>query len=110
MENKDLQKKAWDLLKSKGLKPNEIMMIRNGFADTFKNEYPYINIVYKKGKINYYHSTIEDISNLAFNSKKEVILVNAIYENIDKDNFNINEFIQNIKFSFRIIGSKSKWS
>ena len=48
------------------------------------------------------------ISNLAFETEKEVIMANAIYENMNEIT-TINEFIQLIKFTFRIIGVNTKW-
>lgn len=100
--------KAWNLLEEKGLTLNERMMVRSYFADTFKNDYPNISIEWYKGEIKHYHSTIEMISNLAFETEKEVIMANAIYENMNEIT-SINEFIQLLKFTFRIIGVASKW-
>jgi len=105
---KETHDKAWDLLEEKGLTLNERMMVRSHFADTFKNDYPNISIKWDKGEIEYYHSTIEMISNLAFETEKEVIMANAIYENMNEIT-SINEFIQLLKFTFRIIGVASKW-
>jgi len=106
--NQETHDKAWNLLEEKGLNLNERMMVRSHFADTFKNDYPHISIKWDKGEIKYYHSTIEMISNLAFETEKEVIMANAIYENMNEIT-NINEFIQILKFTFRIIGVASKW-
>jgi hypothetical protein len=100
---------AWKLLEEKGLTLNERMMVRNHFADTFKNDHPNIGIKWDKGEVKYFHSTITMIKNLEFETQKEVILANAIYENMNED-VNINEFIQLLKFTFRVIGVKNNWS
>lgn len=106
--NQELHDKAWKLLEDKGLTLGERMMIRSNFAEMYKNEYPFISIKYRKGEIEYYHSSIDDINNLMFKTENEVILANAIYENV-KDKFNVNEFIQMIKFTFKILGVQSGW-
>jgi hypothetical protein len=72
------------------------------------DEYPFISAKYEKGEVKYYFSDIEEIKNLMFETEKEVILVNAIFENV-KDKFNINEFIQMLKFTFRILNVSSSW-
>lgn len=106
--NKELHDKAWNLLEEKGLTLGEKIMIRSHFSSAYKEEYPFISIKYEKGNIKYYFSTIEEISNLAFETEKEVILANAIYENM-KEDFNNNDFVQTIKYVFRLINIKSKW-
>ena len=106
---KDLHDKAWEYLESKGFTIGEKMMIRSHFASMHKDEYPFVRCEYKKGKVELYKSGIEKIDMLRFDSEKEVIIANAIYENV-KDNFNLNDFIQYLKFTFRIIGVNSKWS
>lgn len=107
--DKELQDKAWDLLKEKGLSIGESIMVKSHFASIFKDEYPHIRADYMKGDVKYYRSEIKEISNLAFESEKEVILANAIYENV-KDSFNPNEFVQMLKFTFRILGVENNWS
>ena len=106
--NNELHNKAWKLLEDKGLLINERIFVRSAFADTHKEDYPFILAKHKKGEVEYYYSSIEQISNLAFTNEKEVILANAIYENV-KDSFNINEFIQMLKFTFRILNTQSEW-
>ena len=105
---KDTHDKAWNLLEEKGLNLNERMMVRRQFADTFKNDYPHIARKWDKGEVKHYYSTIEMINNLAFETENEVIMANAIYENMNEIT-SINEFIQLLKFTFRIIGVSSKW-
>lgn len=105
---KELHDTAWNLLKEKGLSLGQMMTVRANFASQFKDEYPFIYTHYVKGEIRSYHSEIKDIQSYSFNSEKEVILANAIYETI-KDKFDPNEFIQMLKFTFRILGVKSAW-
>ena len=106
--NTELHDKAWKLLEEKGLKLGERMMVRSHFASAYKNDYPFITVKHKKGEVEYYHSEIKEISNLMFKSEKEVIMANAIYENT-KEKFNQNDFIQHLKFTFRILGIGSDW-
>jgi hypothetical protein len=106
--NKELHDKAWNLLEERGIKLNERMMIRSHFSSAYKDEYPFISAKHEKGEVKYYYSDIEEIKNLMFETEKEVILANAIFENV-KDKFNINEFIQMLKFSFRILNVSSSW-
>ena len=105
---KELHDKAWKLLEEKGFKLGEMVMVRSHFANTFKNEYPFIAIKHSKGGIDHYYSEIDNIKNLRFGSESEVILANAIYENMKQD-FNINDFIQTLKYTFRLIGVNSMW-
>ena len=106
--NQELHDKAWNLLEEKGLNLVEKMMVRSHFASAYKDEYPFISFKCKNGEVKYYFSEIDEIKNLMFETKKEVILANAIYENV-KDKFNINEFIQMLKFAFRILNVSSSW-
>jgi len=103
----EMQKKAIELLENKGLSVGEGLMVRQAFINQYKDSYPFINIEHRKDQT-YYYSTIDEISNLRFNSENEVILANAIYENI-KDRFNPNEFIQMLKFTIRILGVDTVW-
>ncbi len=107
--DKELHDKAWNLLDEKGLTTGEKMMVRRSFASTYQNEYPYIVVKNNKRGEKYYVSGIEEIKILMFSTKNEVILANAIYENV-KGKFEINEFIQILKFTFRIMNVSSKWS
>jgi hypothetical protein len=108
MKNQELHDKAFNLLEEKGLKLGERMMVRSHFASVYKDEYPFISVKHEKGEVKYYFSDIEEIKNLMFKSEKEVIMANAIFENV-KDNFNVNEFIQMLKFTFRILNVSSSW-
>ena len=107
--NQELHDKAWNLLEEKGLKLGEKMMIRSHFSSAYKDKYPFISAKYEKGEVEYYFSDIKEIKNLMFETEKEVILANAIYENV-KDKFNVNEFIQMLKFTFRILNVSSSWA
>ena len=108
-ELQDKQKKAWDLMIDKGLKMGEAMFIRSAYASNYKDEYPFIDIQYKKGEVEYYHSSIRTIGHYNFLSENEVILANAIYENT-KEDFNHNTFVQELKFVFRVLGINSVWT
>jgi len=107
---RELQDKAWNLLEEKGLKLGERMMVRSHFADIFKEEYPFIGIKWNKGDIDYYYSEYDQITNLNFETKEEVILANALYLITKGDNFNINDFIQQIKYTLRILNHDSRWT
>jgi hypothetical protein len=107
--DKELHDKAWNFLDKKGLTVGEKMMVRSSFANTYKNEYPFITVKNDKEGAKYYVSEIEELKTLTFDTENEVILANAIYENV-KDKFEINEFIQILKFTFRIMNVSSKWS
>jgi len=109
MKNQELHDKAWKLLDEKKLNLSQKMMVMANFSDIFKDDYPFISIKYKKGEIEYFKSSIDDIDSYLFESKEEVIMANAIYENT-KENFNPNDFIQQLKYTFRILGVKSEWS
>jgi hypothetical protein len=109
MAKKEVYKEVFDFMKEKNIQMNDRMFIRNSFQEVYENEYPFIEIKYNKGEIEYYKSKIKEISNLGFKTENEVILANAIYENI-KEHFNPNEFIQILKFTFRIMNIKSEWS
>jgi hypothetical protein len=110
-KNKDLHDKAWNLLEEKGLKLGERMMVRSAFVEWsgYKDEYPFIERKYKNGDVEFYHSSHEMIKPYMFKTEKEVILANAIYENI-KEITNVNDFIQMFKYTCRIIGLKTEWS
>jgi len=101
-------KNAYILLTEKGLTFNEKINVGNAFKSIYKDEYPFISSKYEKGKIIYYYSTIDAISSLMFENENEVILANAIYENT-KDDFNMNDFMQQIRYIFRILNLKSNW-
>ena len=107
---KELQNKAWNLLEEKGLKLGERMMVRSHFADIFKEEYPFIEIKWNKGKIEHYLSEYSEIKNLIFETKEEVILANALYLMTKDNDFNINDFIQQIKYTCRILNYDSRWA
>ena len=108
-EIKNLQETAWELLEKKGLTTGERMNVRTSFASTYKEEYPFIKVVYNKGEVEYYHSEHVEISRYMFKKESEVILANAIYENI-KDRFNPNEFTQLLKFNFRLLNISNEWT
>ena len=107
---KELHEKAWNLLEEKGLKLGERMMVRSHFVDVFKEEYPFIEIKWNKGEIEYYRSEYSKIKNLNFETKEEVILANALYLMTKDNDFNINDFIQQIKYTCRILNYDSRWA
>jgi len=106
----DLHDKAWNLLEEKGLSLNERMVVRSSFVEWsgYKEEYPFIERTHKKGDIEYYHSSHELIRAFMFSTEKEVILANAIYENMNEI-CGANEFIQIFKYTCRVIGLNCKW-
>lgn len=114
---KEAQEKAWQLMKDKGFSLGEQITVRSAFASSYKDEYPFIqvdHITNKKMKDILdseftYRSEHKQISSLLFSSETEVIVANAIYE-ATKENFNPNDFTQQLKYTFRVIGLKSKWA
>ena len=109
-EEKDYSfQEAWKLLQDKGLSFGEMNKVKFAFADMFREEYPFVKCSYKTGKIEFYHSEIEEIKSFAFLEEKEVILANALYENM-KDNFDQNNFRNVLKFTFRIMGISNEWT
>ena len=106
--DKELHDKAWNLLDENGLTTGEKMMVRSSFASTFRNEYPFISVKKNHLGSKYYMSDIEELKTLTFATENEVILANAIYENI-KDRFEINEFMNILEFTFRIMKIPSRW-
>tara|TARA_R110002033_G_C3824173_1_gene233355 strand:- start:545 stop:883 length:339 start_codon:yes stop_codon:yes gene_type:complete len=109
--DKDLHDKAWNLLDEKGLKLNEKMMVRSAFVEWsgYKDENPFIEIVHKKGDIEYYHSSHEMIKHMMFKTENEVVLANAIYLNMDEI-IGVNEFRELFKFTARVIGLNTEWT
>ncbi len=107
--NIEFVQKAWNLLGEKGLDVKDKIIINELYKEATKDEWPFISTEYEKGKVKYYFSKFNQIRHLRFESINEVILVNAIYQNI-KDKFEPNEFIQMIKFTFKILGIESAWS
>jgi len=103
--------KAWNLLDEKGLTLGEKMMVRSAFVEWsgYKDENPFIERTYKKGEIEYYHSTHDLIKHFMFKTKEEVVLANAIYLNMNEMCGN-NEFRDMFKYTCRIIGLSSDWS
>lgn len=108
--NQDIHDKAWNLLEEKGLKLGERMMVRSAFVEWsgYKEEYPFIERVFKKGETEYYNSSYPEIKNFMFETEAEVILANAIYLNIVKHNN--NDFVQVFKYTCRLINIDSKWT
>jgi hypothetical protein len=111
MKNKEQHDKAWDFLDEKGLSMGEKIAVRSHFASMFAEEYPFINQKKFRGGSGKksYHSTYHDINYFHFDTEKEVILANAIYENI-RHRYNSNEFGQLLKFTFRLLGIENDWS
>ena len=100
---------AWELLQSTDLKLGQRMFIRSTFSDAYKNNYPFIGREYKKGNSEVFHSEIQEFKHLGFSNENEVILANAIFENI-KESFNINDFRYQLKFTFQMLKIDSIWS
>ena len=109
----DKRQETWQLLASKGFSFSERMKIENNLIDAsgFKESNPFIERVFKKGKVSHYKSKHEMINHFIFETENEVVLANAIYLNMEQDaNVIINDFIDLFKFTCRIIGLKSKWA
>jgi len=102
--------KAWELMEEKGFSLGEKSNIRKVFQNEYKNEHPFIENKFNNSwnKMTYF-SKHKQISSNVFLSEKEVIIANAIFENV-KDNFNADEFRNHLKYIFRILGIKSEWA
>lgn len=106
LNKEELHEEAYAILENAGLKTGAKLRVRQCFIAQNVDEYPFTSYDYKN---KYYHSEIEDLNSLGFETEKEVILVNAMYENV-KENFNMNDFIPMIKFTFRLLNIDSNWS
>lgn len=111
MKTKEIHDKAWDLLEEKGLKLGEKMMVRSAFVEWsgYKEENPFIEITFKKGEIEYYHSTHDLINHFMFKTENEAVLANAIYLNMN-ESCGINEFREMFKYTCRLIGLNTEWN
>lgn len=106
---KDKYVETMKFLQEKGLSLSERMTVNSVFYNMLRDEYPFIQIKHKSEDIESYCSTHEAIKSFIFNSEKEVVLANALYLNLG-DNFEINEFRNILKFTFRLICSESEWA
>ena len=98
-------------MKEKGMDLKDARKVYFTILNYNKEKYPFIETDHypdKESKM-YWKSSIERINSFLFETEREVILANAIYENT-KDNFNINEFVQQVKFIFRILNIESEWT
>ena len=98
-------------MREKGMSFQDTRKVYFTILNYNKEKYPFVeqdHSIKKKGKI-YWKSSIEKINSFLFEKEEQVILANAIYENT-KDNFNINEFVQQVKFIFRILNIESEWT
>jgi len=100
---------AWSILEEAGLSLSKRMIVRSNFSEAYKKEHPNIETKHKKEELQHYYSSHKEISGLMFRQKSEVILANAIYENLG-ENININEFHQTLKYVFRVIGIQNEWT
>ena len=111
-QKKDLKlrdERAFSLLENTDLKLGERIFIRSTFSCAYKYDYPFIGKEYKKGNVEVFHSEIQEFKHLCFSNENEVILANAIFENI-KESFNINDFRYQLKFTFQLLKIDSIWS
>jgi hypothetical protein len=108
IDEEKIHEEAMDILQRHKLSLAEKMRVRSIFYSLGKEEQPNVEIESLKGEVKYYRSSHKDINHFAFQSENEVVLANAIYLNT-KDNFNSNDFIQQLKYTLRMIGANSKW-
>tara|TARA_R110002012_G_scaffold283603_2_gene474010 strand:+ start:333 stop:668 length:336 start_codon:yes stop_codon:yes gene_type:complete len=109
-KREELHEKAWGLLKERGFKLGEMMMIRSSFVEWsgYKEENPFIEkSTNSRGE--YYHSTHDLIKHYSFKTEDEVVLANAIYLNMN-EGCTPNDFIQIFKFTCRTIGLNNDWT
>jgi len=105
---REKENEAWELMDKSSLTMNHAHNICATFTQFNKNEYPFIEMKCSAGEIEYYYSSIREIEQYNFFTKEEVILANAIFEQT-KNEFNPNQFVQQLKFVFRILNIKSIW-
>ncbi|MGB4817634.1 MAG: hypothetical protein WBP33_00845 [Saprospiraceae bacterium] len=97
-------------MQEKGISVADIIQIQKVFRQLNEGIYPFLRIERCKS-VSPIHckSTIPEIEMYGFATEQEVMLANAIYENI-KNDFNPNNFVQILKYSLRIMGVKSEWT
>lgn len=71
-----------------------------------KNDYPFIKLNHKTDR---YHSEIKALNHLVFTSKKEVALLNAIWQNVDGE-MSVNDLTHLIPFLWKMLGIESAWT
>jgi len=89
-ELQDKQKKAWDLMIDKGLKMGEAMFIRSAYASNYKDEYPFIDIQYKKGEVEYYHSSIRTKNKYTMITIYSIIILMFVVEILFHPRIDVN--------------------
>jgi len=104
------RQESWDKMEEKGLNLSEMSKVRDSFMNVYKNEHPFIKEKFNNSwdKMTFF-STHKEISQNLFLTQKEVIIANAVYESV-RNNFNADEFRNQLKYIFRIIGIKSDWA
>ena len=99
MENRE---KAFEHFVALGVKTIDIVKGINMIDKA--NKYTYAH------KFNGYISDYEKINSMLFKTETEIKLVNALFEAVDNEKFNINEFYGTVKFTFRLLKIESDWS
>lgn len=102
----DQLNEAWQLMCDAGLKFSERYKIKTVYYNEGLQNDPFV-----LETVDGFYSKHEAINSLLFKNRHEVVLANAMYEALpDKDNFNMNEFIQQLKMTMRILQLDSEWA
>lgn len=85
--------------------------LNTALGSAYKYEHPFVETKTTKKNGTFettYRSEIPVISNWIFETQAEVVLANAIYENMPV--FEPNEFTNIFKFTLRLMNVKSRWA
>ena len=101
--------KAIQILNTTNLTKSEKNVVVLNLACQKKDDYPFVKPIFQKGEIVYWVSTKEEIQGFGFSSEQEVILANALVENLG-ESFEKDNFTFLLKFVFRLLGIKNDWT
>ena len=96
-----------DFLTDKGLTVQERRKVFNGFKDHYKNHYPNIRPQYVDG-LSVWIFENEKV-NMTFLKLETALLAQAIFE-AQKNDFEINEFKQDLKYTLKLLGIDSPYA
>lgn len=109
MTYKTEYQKAIQILDTTDLTQNEKRAVIMNLACQRQDDYPFVKPHFEKGKIVRWESTKEEIQSFGFSSEQEVILANALVENLG-EKFNSNDFTWQLKAVFRLLGIENDWT
>lgn len=98
---------AMELLKEKGFTLSERMQVFNGFKNHYKDDYPKITPQYADDLSVWIFEN--DKVNMTFLKLETALLAKAIYE-AQKNEFEINKFNQDLKYTLKLLGIDSPYA